>query len=144
MPSVNKDQNMKIRYVTTDLDFESQEDLSPIVLEFGNQALPSHNNWTNDKYFVVLASASNHDEPEKTIAEFCDLIEGLSSKSKKKWYRCQKRVADIAFESGETPNNLSCQLSESLISRLNTLKISIVITIYPIGHYSYLPIENQA
>ena len=86
---------------------------------------------------MVLASYSDHNEPEKTIAEFCDLIEGLSENAKKLWFGCEKRVADIAFESGKHPNNLSCKLSEELISRLNTLKISIVITIYTIGQYSY-------
>ncbi len=135
---------MEIRYITTDLDFESKKDLSPIVRELGDQALPNHNDWINGKYFVVLASPAEHGEPEKTIAEFCDSIEGLSEKSQKLWQGCNKRVADIAFESGEFPNNLSCQLSESLIARLNTLKISIVITIYPVGHYSHEPLENMA
>ena len=135
---------MEIRYITTDLDFESQHDLSPIVREMGDHALPNHNDWVNDRYFVVLASPTEHDEPEKTIAEFCDLIEGLSEISKKLWFGCQKRVADIAFESGKYPNNLSCHLSENIIARLNTLKISIEITIYPIGHYSYEPTNNMA
>lgn len=134
---------MEIQYITTDLDFESQEDLSSIVLEMGNQALPNHNDWIKRKYFVVLASPTNHNEPENTISEFCDLIEGLSEKSKKLWRGCTKRVADIAFESGETPNNLSCHLSERLIARLNNLKISITITIYPVGHYSHEPPGNQ-
>lgn len=135
---------MEIRYITTDLDFESQHDLSPIVRELGDQASPNHNDWVNGKYFVVLASPAEHDEPEKTISEFCDLIEGLSEKSQKLWRGCTKRVADIAFESGETPNNVSCHLSERLIARLNNLNISITITIYPVGHYSHDPSGNQA
>ncbi len=128
---------MKIRYNTTDLDFESKNDLSPIVKEMGENALPSHNDWVKDKYYVVLASPSEHDEPEKTISEYCDLIECLSDDSKKLWFGCEKRVADIAFESGKQPNNLSCNLSENLINRLNALRMSVVITIYPIGQYSY-------
>ena len=127
---------MEIRYITTDLDFVSKTELSSIVNELGEQALPSHYDWVKDKYFVVLASPSDHNEPEKTIAEFCGIIEGLSENAKKLWFGCEKRVADIAFESGKRPNNLSCKLSEELITRLNALKMSIVITIYPIGQYS--------
>jgi len=135
---------MEIRYITTDLDFESHEDLNPIIIEMGDRALPSHNDWINDKYYVVLAAHYDHDEPEKSVAEFCDLIEGLSEQSKELWFGCQKRVADIAFESGAFPNNLSCQLSEQIISRLNNLKISIVITIYPVDRQSHESTKNQA
>ncbi len=128
---------MKIRYITTDLDFESRNDLSSIIQELGEQALPNHNDWVGKKYFVSLASPSDYNEPEDSISEFCDLIEGLSDNSKKLWQGCTKRVVDVAFESGKIPNNLTCHLSEKLINRLSSLKLSVAITIYPVGHYAH-------
>ena len=73
---------MQDEYITTDLDFESRNDLSSIFQELGEQALPNHNDWVGENYFVSLASPSDHNEPEDSISEFCDLIEGFSDNSK--------------------------------------------------------------
>jgi hypothetical protein len=133
---------MEIRYITTDLDFESIEDLSPIVEEFGERLLPSHNQWVDDKYLVVMAYPADYDTPEETVASYCGILEGLSESSKALWRGCHYRVLDIAFESGETPSRFYSQLPDSLISRLGALSISIAISIYPVGHYSYDPPEE--
>jgi hypothetical protein len=130
---------MKIQYITTDFEFESTEDLNPIVQEIGEELVPQLNEWVNGKYCVSFSGTGSeiYDGPEQTIIEFCNLIERLSKDSQKLWNGCIKRVADIAFESGSEPNHITYNLSESLIVRLGRLKIGIAITIYPIGHYQF-------
>lgn len=135
---------MEIRYITTDLDFESHEDLSPIVKEIGERALPSHNAWVNKKYYVVLAHPADYEKPEQTVESFCEILEGLSEESKKLLQRCSAKVLDIGFDSGEKPIPYHCQLPSELIDRLSVFGIGIVISIYPVGFHNQKPPEPKA
>ncbi len=131
---------MKIQYITTDFEFESTENLNPIIQEIGDELVLQLNEWVNGEYCVSFSGTGSetYNEPEQTINEFCHLIESLSNESRKLWNSCAKRIADIAFESGHEPNHATYNLSEILIERLNKLKIGVAITIYPVGHYQLL------
>lgn len=130
---------MKIEYITTDLEFESVENLGPIVKEMGDSIVTQLNQWVGEKYCVSLSGTGSELRfaPEQTLCEFCDTIEKLSESSQALWRRCTKRTADIAFDSGSEPNHLTYELPLNLISRLERLKINIAITIYPIGTHTY-------
>ena len=130
---------MKIHYITTDLEFESTENLNPIVQELGDAIVTQLNQWVDGKYRVSLSGTGSeiNFEPEQTIGEFCGAVEKLSEGSRALWHGCTKRVADIAFESGSEPNHLTYHLPANLISRLEKLKIELAITIYPIGTYDF-------
>ena len=130
---------MKIHYITTDLEFESTENLDPIVQELGDAIVPQLNQWVDKTYRVSLSGTGSELNfgPEQTISEFCGLIERLSESSQSLWHGCMKRVADIGFESGSEPNHLTCHLPAYLISRLEKLKIELAITIYPIDICDY-------
>ncbi len=130
---------MKIQYITTDIEFESQQDLNAIVHELGDKLVTQSNQWANDRYFVSLSGTGSeiYEEPEQTISEFCNLIEGLSKESTELWKGCTKRIADIAFESGSEPNHMTYNLSSGLINRIEKLGICVAITIYPVGTYQF-------
>jgi len=127
---------MKIQYITTDLEFESKEDLDIIVKEFGDEVCPHLNERIGDIYHVALGGAFSYNYPEQAIGKFCELIDGLSDQSKGLWKRCNRRVFDIAFESGTEPKSISYQLPVELVNRLSKLGIGIAVTIYRIGSYS--------
>jgi len=141
MPLKEASAKMEIRYITTDLDFESQEDLSPIVKEIGERALPSHNGRVEGKYLVVLAYPTDYERPEQTVEGFCEIIEGLSEGSKKLWRGCSTRTLDIAFDSGESPTPYWCHLPEKLVNRVSALGIGITISVYPVGFHIQEPPE---
>ena len=129
---------MKIRYITADLDLVSKTDLSPIIEEIGDKKYCAHcNERINDEYRISLGGAPVCEVPEITIVDFCKLIEGLSDESMRLWNGCNKRVIDMAFESGKEPRSITYNLQEELITRLSKLGLSIAITVYPIGAYSY-------
>ena len=126
-----------MQYVTTDLEFDSNEDLALVVREFGDAVCPHLNEWIDGVYRVALGGAFSCDQrPEEEIERFCELIGGLSEKSKHLWETCTRRVLDIAFESGTEPKSITYQLSAGLVRRVSELGISIAITIYPVGSYS--------
>ena len=126
---------MEAKYITTDFEFESSENLSNLVLELEESLVPQLNQFVGEKYCVSLSGTGSeiYNQPEQTIIEFCGLIENISEPSQELWRSCSKRLAYIAFESGS--ENVTYTLSESLISRLEKLKIGIEITIYPLGKY---------
>ena len=127
---------MKIKYITTDLEFESKEDLDLIVKEFGDEVCPHLNERIEGVYRVALGGAFSYNYPEKTVERFCELIDGLSDQSKSLWKTCCQRVLDIAFESGTKPKSVTYQLPAELVRRVSKLGISIAVTIYPVGSYS--------
>jgi hypothetical protein len=128
---------MKIQYITADLEFESKKDLDPIVKEFGDEVSPHLNERIGDVYRVALGGAFSYSFPEQTVERFCELIDGLSEQSKKLWETCDKRVLDIAFESGTEPKSITYQLPADLVRRVSKLGLGIAVTIYPVCSYSF-------
>lgn len=129
---------MKIQYITTDLEFDSKENLDLIVNEFGDEVCPHLNEQIDDVYRVALGGAFSYSHPEQTVERFCKLIEGLSEQSKRLWKTCIRRVLDIAFESGTEPKSVTYGLPAGLVRRVSDLGMSIAVTIYPVGSYSIM------
>lgn len=128
---------MKISYITTDFDFESTKNLEPVIQEIGDEIVLQLNQWIEEKNYVSYSgngAETYGQNPEKTINEFCQLIENLSVRSMILWKSCVKKTADIAFVSGNEPNNMAYNLPTRTISRLADLGVELTITIYPIGH----------
>jgi hypothetical protein len=132
---------MKIRYITTDLEFESASDLSQIVDELSNAVLIHHSDWIGDVYRVALGLADSDTTPDDAVSFYCSLVEKLSDSGKALWSGCTRRVVDIAFESGTEPESHTYQIPESLVRRVSVLGMSIAITIYRVGAYSAPPDE---
>jgi hypothetical protein len=127
---------MKISYITTDLEFDSGENLSPVAEELGGNVIVHLNEWVGDVYRVALGIADNDTSAADAVSFYCSLIEKLSDPAKVLWNRCTRRVLDIAFESGTEPESATHQLPEALVHRLSALRIGIAITIYRLGAYS--------
>lgn len=127
---------MKISYVTTDLEFESEHDLSKIVEEFGDNVSVHLNEWVQDVYRLTLGVSHCDTGADEAVAFYCSLLEKLSDPAKDSWHRCARRVLDIAFEGGTEPKCENYQLPQDLVRRVSDLGISIAITIYRAGFYS--------
>ena len=134
---------MEIKYITTDFDIESNENLTQLVQELEKYMVPQLNKWVGKIYKASFHGPGIHSAPRETIEEFCDHIENLSEASRYLFNSSKKRIADIAFESGEEPNHITHDLPAPLICRLNALKIGIAITIYPINSYPHLENEKE-
>ena len=107
--------------------------------EIGELLVLQLNQWVSNSYCASFSGNGSEiysEQPEKTIDEFCNIIEQLSDNSLRLWRNCSKRLADLAFESGTEPKQISYRLPTALISRLEKLKIAIVTTIYQIGAYA--------
>jgi hypothetical protein len=128
---------MIISYVTTDLEFDSGSDLSPIVEELGQDVIVHLNDWVDDDvYRVALGIADTDTSADDAVSFYCSLVEKLSDASKSLRNGCTRRVLDIAFESGTEPECHTYQLTETLVRRVAALGMSIAVTIYRVGAYS--------
>jgi hypothetical protein len=125
---------MEVQYLNTDLEIESQSDLSKIAEEFGEYVLVLHLGEARGyqhAYFEV-AGSSVSTNPDDVINSFCDLVDGLSQEARQIWDGCCSRVFDIGFESGTAAPNLHSEIKPGTIERVAKLGAGIVITIYPL------------
>lgn len=129
---------MRIKYITTDLNLKSKEDLSQLALNLCRDESPHLNEWVNNTFELRLGGIGIDNLPAKDIELFCVRIESLTLENKKVWNNCESRILDIAFEGGDTPNNLTSLLDEQLLLRISKLKLGIEITIYHTGLYAHL------
>ncbi len=128
---------MEIKYITGDMDLFSNSDLSLVADKIEKKGYCLHvNQWANDKYQISIGGLGIHNQPEKTISDFCNLAETFNKEEKILWDECSKRIIDIAFESGKEPISITYPLSSTTLNRICKLGISVAITIYPIGTYS--------
>jgi hypothetical protein len=127
---------MAISYVTTDLEFDSGSDLSPLVEELGQDVIVHLNDWVDQVYRVALGIADTDTSADDAVSFYCCLVEKLSDASKSLWNGCTRRVLDIAFESGTEPECQTYELPETLLRRVAALGMSIAVTIYRVGAYS--------
>ena len=127
---------MTISYITTDLEFDSETNLSPIVDELGTDVIVHLNDWVDNRYRVALGLFHTDTTMDEAVCFYCSLVEKLSVASMSLWSGCTRRVLDIAFESGAEPESATYQLPASLVRRLSALGIGIAITIYRVGAYS--------
>ena len=129
---------MPIKYITTDLNLKSKEDLSVLAKGLCKDDAPNLNEWVNGTYELRLGSTGIDKKPSQDIELFCNRVEALPKRAKEVWANCESRILDIAFEGGDTPNNLTSLIDEKQILRLSKLKLGIEITIYHTGLYSHL------
>jgi hypothetical protein len=122
---------MEIRYINTDLEIESKEDLNPIIEAFGKNAFVLHSGpikgmnhasfeLTSDRYF----------DPDKAVDKFCELVENLPVTARKIWNNCATRIIDIGVESGSSPHNYRFEVRQKTINRVSGIGASLIVTVY--------------
>jgi hypothetical protein len=127
---------MAISYITTDLECDSERNLSALAAEFGNSIIIHLNDWVGDVYRVSVGLADTDTTAADAVSFYCSLLEKLTGESKALWEGCTRRVVDIAFEGGTEQESQTFQLPEAAVRQAATLGLSIAITIYRVGAYS--------
>jgi hypothetical protein len=123
---------MEVKYLNTDLDIESKQDLSGIIEEFGADVFVLHHGEIRGYQHAAFEVAGTRDGADGTINFFCMLVEALPKEAREIWDGCCSRVLDIGYESGTSPRNFRSEIRPSTIQRVAAIGASIVITIYPL------------
>ena len=122
---------MKIRYLNTDLELESPEDLTPIVDEFGEDVFNLYNGKGRGHYLATFESNQNPNSADSTIQFFCYLVEAFGPKERKIWDQCYSRIFDIGYEGGTHQQSYTDEIRPETLSMVAAINASIRITVYP-------------
>ena len=122
---------MEIRYLNTDLDIESKEDLTPLIEAFGKKVFILHHGLIQGMQHASFELSYDHSSiPDEVICSYCDLIENLPPTAKMIWDQCFTRIIDIGVESGSSPNCYRFEVRQSTISRVSAVGASLAVSIY--------------
>lgn len=124
---------MNIKFLNVDLDIQSEQDISLILNELGNNVFILHQEIQDNHHFARLEIDRDASNADKTINYFCDLIESCSKEARKTWDSCSTRIFDIGYESGIKPNYFTSKINTMTVERIARIGASINITIYPIS-----------
>ncbi len=123
----------RIRYLNTDLDLVSEQDLRPLTEAFKASGLsPLHVAAADDgRWFATLETDQQFSEPEQTVAVMLTVIEQLVPALRHCWDRCELREFNIGYDCGNEPWAFNQGLSNSLLGRIAAAGATLRITIYP-------------
>ncbi len=126
---------MNIKYLNTDLEIESQQDVSRIVEEFGDDVTVLFQGIVRSNYhFASFEVPGSFHEPDEVMNQFCLLVENLPVDARLLWDNCVSRIFDIGYESGDSPEAYRSELRPSTVQRVASIGASIFITIYPVAN----------
>jgi hypothetical protein len=125
---------MDIRYLNTDLEIESKNDLARVVHEFGDDVIVLYHGEMRGYQHASFEIGANSAGADETINSFCALVENLPEEVREIWDGCCSRVIDVGYESGTSPQNFRSEIRAPTIRRVVAIGASIVITIYPLSN----------
>lgn len=131
-----------IRYLNTDLDLCSSEDLTPLATLFTLCGL-----WQNHliqeedgNWFAIFEAGCCGADPEQTITMLLDVIEALVPEYKAMWSRCTVKEFNIGYQCGTEPRPFTQGVSSEVVTRMAAVNASLRITLYP----DYAQLAKQA
>src|SRR5262245_17489416 len=124
-----------IRYLNTDLDLSSKEDLRPLARVFQRNDMYALNvGLAKGKFWRAHFEANGMSQtPNGHIAAMLKVIESLKPKARGIWDRCETREFNLGYDSGFRPirGRFSNLIPTRTLLRMANLGLSIRITIYP-------------
>lgn len=122
----------EIRYLNTDLDLFSAEDLTALAAGLDEAGMGIHHVGEADgAWRAHLDMDHYYDAPELTIAAMLDAIESLPGPLRAVWDGCTRREFNIGYDCGNKPGAFEQKLSNALLARVATAGAGIGITLYP-------------
>ena len=121
------------RYVNSDLDLKSADDLAPLVAAFqAADVFALHVTLGDDGvWFAVLETETQYDEPEPNIAAMLAVVEALAPTLRSVWAGCSRREFNVGYDCGVEPWAFNQGLSAELLGRMAVAGASLRWTLYP-------------
>jgi hypothetical protein len=124
------------RYMNLDLLLNSEQDLTPLITEFGDRVfvLCNEPNPEGGWYTALEPSLSDdlNESPQSHAIRFLESIHNLSPDGKKLWGSCTSRIFDFGFEGGHEPFSLTYDLSTEVLSGISALGARMRISLYAV------------
>ncbi len=122
-----------IRYLNTDLDLVSLDDLTVLAAIFDSRGVfPLHVGREEDGLcYARIETQDSHREPEQNIAAMVAVVESLEEPHRSVWRQCTTREFNLGYNCGADPWAFNQGLSTDLLGRIAGIDASLRITTYP-------------
>lgn len=122
-----------IKYLNTDLDLTSDDDLTALAAAFAAGGVFALHVSRNEAGFwcARFETHEEHSEPEPNIAAILALVECLAPPLRLLWAGCSQREFNIGYDCGLEPWAFNQGLSSELLGRMATMGASLRISLYP-------------
>jgi hypothetical protein len=123
------------RYLNTDLDLTSADDLTALAAAFevrGFALMRPVTQLNDGQWFCGFSMGGMwYDEPEPNIAAMLTVIEALDPPLRSAWLACSLRMFDIGYNCGQEPFGFNQGLSTEILGRMAAAGASLRVTLYP-------------
>jgi hypothetical protein len=121
-----------MQFLNVDLLIRSAQSLNPLLESLGDAVLVLHSDPTPDQHFVNLELADNQDaNADRTIVQFCDLIEAFPDLVRQIWDTATTKVFDAGYAVEPTDESwVMSELETATLDRLAKVGGSLRMTVY--------------
>jgi hypothetical protein len=121
-----------IRYLNTDLDLASADDLRALAAALDARGLlPLHVARAEDGlWHATFETGEQHEAPESNVAAMIAVVESLAAPLLAAWSGCTRRELNIGYDCGGEPRAFEQGLSNHLLGRVAAAGLSLRITLY--------------
>jgi hypothetical protein len=122
-----------IRYLNTDLDLTSAQDLTALAAAFEDGGVPPlHVTHRADAlWHATFETSVQFTEPEPNIAAMLALVESLARPLRSMWDGCTRREFNIGYDCGDEPWAFTQGLPADLLGRMAAAGAALRVTLYP-------------
>lgn len=123
-----------IRYLNTDLDVSSREELTGLTSALASRGMhPLHSatKGGDGQWYVTFETDASFEEPEPNIAAMVAAVESLEVALRTEWFACSLREFNVGYDCGSKPWAFNQGLSSELLGRIAAIGASLRVTLYP-------------
>lgn len=121
----------KTRYITTDLDIFSHQDLSELAAYIQDKACILHCGWREEGLFHLCLEPQTEDSTvEADLACLLDAVEHLPEALSGQWYSASEVDFNLGIETGDCHGH-NTKVPAELLQRIAQLGGTMSVTTYP-------------
>jgi hypothetical protein len=124
-----------IRYLNTDLELESPDELTGLAAVLQSRGLFALHVERGEYglWRAAFETAQQHTTAQPNIEALLTVIESLDGAGRSAWTACTTRELDIGYDCGVEPWAFQDAIASELLARIARVGASLRITIYPEG-----------
>lgn len=130
-----KKNDQSTRYLTLDIELESEQDMSPLVEHLGEEIFVLCNEKVESVFYTSFEPKyfePEEDIPERHAKHILGLLDKLPDSLREMWNGCRSKIFDFGFDSGYAPCPFFTDLSPATLQGIAAIGASTRVTIYPI------------
>lgn len=120
----------EVKFLNVDLEVRGPNDLQPLVEDLGEDVINLFAGRVHDHYLATFEANISGDANE-LIAQFCTLIENLSSDAQRCWDEASSKVFDLGYEAGLGPKSYESTLRPETVAAVVRVGAGLRVTVYP-------------